>query len=1399
MGAKFAPSYANIFMGWLEINFVYADRNPFIHHIRLYKRLIDDLIIIWSSDGKSAEEFTEFLNISDNGVKFTHEWQKSEIHFLDVNLRGDTDTGTIISNLYRKPIAGNTLLHHKSAHPKHVFKGITKGQLLRAKRICNRESDYKKESQEIKNRLLERGYNQSLVDNALDEVTKIKRGDVLQKSTLTKSDHKTKNCTLFITKYSTEFYEICRILKKYFPMLYGDKQLKTVVERGFKCVYSRNVTLGNILSPSQITQNTRPTTWLSVNGTYKCGVSRCKACDFITEGKALVKADDILEAFTKYYSELYSAKTEDKGQSERFWSQIICPTITTEINSVLNSPISNEEISKTISELSMNKVAGPDGIPNEVYKILTQEITPHLCNTYNDFFITGKPIPADFSASFTTLLLKGGKDPNHKDSYRPIALLNSDYKILASILARRLQGGLPYIIHNDQAGFIHRRNSASKIREVLLVSEFFQTREEGTGDNKDLAIVAIDAAKAFDSVYFSHLFTSLNKFGFRDNFPNFIKNLYTCPHTRLIVNNSLSSNIIIERGTRQGCPLSPLLFNIAIESLAIRIRQNIEGVRIGEHEMKAALYADDILLYISNTKVNIPQLFSIIDQFGSFSGIGTAALAVQVVGSNWPKPHYTLLVTGLCRFQIMQILKERPYPVAEVEQLDRLEELSSKSELKEALGDLSEQFYKYAVQLLDMLDSSVPAVIKLKRLLNNLPKDLLPDVLSSIIRTTNEEKLQILEAVELEERFKVTIPLLLRQIEGLKLLQKTQNSKLDQDNKRVLTIRPMRKLGAISGKPFSLENTEDDDEDSDDILMIERKIKSANMPETALKVCIKELKRLKKMPHSSMPEYALTRNYLELMSELPWSKSTKDCLDIRSARILLDNDHYAMEKLKRRVLEYLAVRQLKNNLKGPILCFVGPPGVGKTSVGRSIAKTLGREFHRIALGGVCDQSDIRGHRRTYVGSMPGRIINGLKTVGVNNPVFLLDEVDKLGKSLQGDPAAALLEVLDPEQNHNFTDHYLNVPFDLSQVLFIATANTTASIPPPLLDRMEVIQVPGYSQEEKVEIAHRHLISKQLAQHGLTPQQIQIPQETTLEIITRYTREAGVRSLDRKFGAICRAVAVKVAEGQHRESKSEPGEGVDREEHKMTPEDSKSGIVSETADLALPPEMPILIDRHALRDILGAPMYEIEVFERLNQPGVAIGLAWTPLGGEIMFVEASRMDGEGQLTLTGQLGDVMKESAHLAISWLRSNAKKYHLTNAAGSFDLLDNTDIHLHFPAGAVTKDGPSAGVAIVTCLASLFSGQLVSSDIAMTGEITLRGLVLPVGGIKDKVLAAHRAGLKRVMIPKRNEKDLEEIPLNVRRDLHFVMASSLDEVLNAAFDGGFSHKITTDILNSKL
>uniref|UniRef100_A0A8D3EEX8 Lon protease homolog n=1 Tax=Scophthalmus maximus TaxID=52904 RepID=A0A8D3EEX8_SCOMX len=751
------------------------------------------------------------------------------------------------------------------------------------------------------------------------------------------------------------------------------------------------------------------------------------------------------------------------------------------------------------------------------------------------------------------------------------------------------------------------------------------------------------------------------------------------------------------------------------------VRLSVDSPRnmhlVGERLLRGTSLKSTIIGVIPNTRD--PEHDT--DDLPGLHKIGTAGIAVQVVGSNWPKPHFTLLITGLCRFSVSSLLKERPFVLAEVEQLDKLEQYTTPATqgvtaADGELGELSEKFYQTAVQLLGMLDMSLPVVAKSRRLLDSLPRETLPDVVASMIRTSNKEKLQVLDAVSLEERFKTALSMLTRQIDGLNLLRKTRKKSPDNE-KGVLSVR---KGGVFPGRQFNLD--EEDEEDGDDAAALQRKVHGANMPEAALRVCLKELKRLKKMPQS-MPEYALTRNYLDLMVELPWSKNTKDCLDIRSARTLLDNDHYAMDKLKRRVLEYLAVRQLKASLKGPILCFVGPPGVGKTSVGRSIARTLGREFHRIALGGVCDQSDIRGHR-SWTQSRTTASLTTTSTWPLTSP--------KCSSSPRQTPRR---------------------PF-----------------PPALLDRMELLQVPGYTQEEKVEIAQRHLIPNQLEQHGLTPQQLHIPQDTTQGIISRYTREAGVRSLERKIGAICRAVAVKVAEGRR----------VTETEASMPEKPSERG------DKAAPPEMPIVIDHIALKDILGPALFEMEVSERFTLPGVALGLAWTPLGGEIMFVEASRMEGEGQLTLTGQLGDVMKESAHLAISWLRANAKTYQLTNMVGGPDPLDGTDIHLHFPAGAVTKDGPSAGVTIVTCLASLFSGRLVRSDIAMTGEITLRGLVLPVGGIKDKVLAAYRAGVKRIILPKRNDKDLEELPANIRAKLDFVTATNLDEVLNAAFDGGF-------------
>lgn len=763
--------------------------------------------------------------------------------------------------------------------------------------------------------------------------------------------------------------------------------------------------------------------------------------------------------------------------------------------------------------------------------------------------------------------------------------------------------------------------------------------------------------------------------------------------------------------------------------------------------------------------------------------VGTAAVVVQVTGTNWPKPLYTLLVTGLCRFRIDKIVMEEPYLIAEVTQLDMLAEQEAEIRKNTDLATLADEFRLCANELVDMLDGRMPVVSRLKDMLSGLPDGSLPDTLASIVKASYLEKLEILKTEDLIERFRKSLHLLRRQKEGLRGTSplKTNSEMIRRVWKGNNQKRGVNMVVPREGKRIGRAFDEgDDNEDEDDIDELERKIRSADLPEHAFKVAMKEFKRLKKMP-PQFPEHATSRNYLEWMVDLPWNRETNDKLDISQARFDLDQDHYGLQKLKKRVIEYLSVRKLKNSLKGPILCFVGPPGVGKTSVGRSIAHTLGREFHRISLGGICDQSDIRGHRRTYIGSMPGRILNALKNVGVKNPVILLDEVDKMGKSLHGDPSAALLEVLDPEQNWTFVDHYLNIPFDLSQVLFIATANTISTIPPALLDRMELIMVPGYTQEEKMAISKRHLLPKQLKEHGITKDDLDFPDSSLQAVISNYTREAGVRSLERKIGGVCRAVAVQVAETvENTPEQAKDKAEEDPKEHEATSKTESSATTTGAAN-----KKAFLVTEKFLTEVLGPTMFESEVAQRLSTPGVAVGLAWTAMGGEIMFVEATRMGGEGKLTLTGQLGDVMKESAQLALSWLRSRSVEYCLTSE-DSEDLLERTDVHIHFPAGAVGKDGPSAGVAIVAVLVSLFSGRCSRSDTAMTGEITLRGLVLPVGGIKEKVLAAHRAGLKRVILPRRNEKDLTELPDNVKEEMDFVLANRVEDVLRAAFDDEF-------------
>jgi ATP-dependent Lon protease len=586
------------------------------------------------------------------------------------------------------------------------------------------------------------------------------------------------------------------------------------------------------------------------------------------------------------------------------------------------------------------------------------------------------------------------------------------------------------------------------------------------------------------------------------------------------------------------------------------------------------------------------------------------------------------------------------------------------------------------------------------------------------------------------------------------------------------------------------EELGDNDDDEDDVVALERKMQNAGMPANIWKHAQRELRRLRKM-QPQQPGYNSSRAYLELLADLPWQKVSEEReLDLRAAKESLDRDHYGLTKVKQRIIEYLAVRKLKPDARGPVLCFVGPPGVGKTSLASSIAKALNRKFIRISLGGVKDEADIRGHRRTYIGSMPGRLIDGLKRVSVSNPVMLLDEIDKTGSDVRGDPASALLEVLDPEQNKTFNDHYLNVPFDLSKVIFVATANRMQPIPPPLLDRMEVIELPGYTPEEKLKIAMKHLIPRVLEQHGLSSAYLQIPEAMVKLIIERYTREAGVRNLERNLAALARAAAVKVAEQANTlrlgkeiqpitttllDSRLADGGEVEMEVIPMGHD------ISNTYENP----SPMVVDEAMLEKVLGPPRFDDrEAADRVASPGVSVGLVWTSCGGEVQFVEATAMVGKGDLHLTGQLGDVIKESAQLALTWVRARAADLNLSPTS-DVNLLESRDIHIHFPAGAVPKDGPSAGVTLVTSLVSLFSNRKVRADTAMTGEMTLRGLVLPVGGVKDKVLAAHRYGIKRVILPERNLKDLTEVPSPILSGMEILLVKRIEEVLDHAFEDG--------------
>jgi ATP-dependent Lon protease len=633
---------------------------------------------------------------------------------------------------------------------------------------------------------------------------------------------------------------------------------------------------------------------------------------------------------------------------------------------------------------------------------------------------------------------------------------------------------------------------------------------------------------------------------------------------------------------------------------------------------------------------------------------------------------------------------------------------------------------------------------KIEQILNlkNLPPEIvmvtdnisdpgvLADLVASNLRLKIEESQAILEIFDPIERLKKVNDLLSRELELSTMQARIQNQAKEEMSKTQRDYFLREQLKQIQ------QELGEGDERAEEMNEIRKQIDKAKMPPEVKKEADKQLRRLEQM-HPESSEASLVRTYLDWLVDLPWSKKTKDNLNIKKAKQVLDEDHYNLEKIKERILEYLAVNKLRKKLKGPILCFVGPPGVGKTSLGRSIARALGRNFVRVSLGGVRDEAEIRGHRRTYVGALPGRVIQGIKQAGSNNPVFMLDEIDKVGADFRGDPSAALLEVLDPEQNHAFSDHYLNLPFDLSNTLFLCTANLLDPVPAALADRMEVIQLSGYTNEEKLEIARKYLIPRQFEDNGLSAKTIEISDDAMLRIIGEYTKEAGLRNLEREIASICRKVARKVAEGK--------------------------------TDLTR-------ITRANVHSFLGAPKFLPEAEQEHHEIGVATGLAWTSAGGEILYVEASLSKGRGNLTLTGQLGDVMKESAQAAVSYARAHAKKLDIEE-----DFYQKLDIHIHVPAGAIPKDGPSAGITMATALISALTKRAVSRDVAMTGEITLRGRVLPIGGLKEKSLAAFRAGIKTIIIPERNQKDLDEIPKVLRRKLQWVLAESMSDVLKSA------------------
>lgn len=704
---------------------------------------------------------------------------------------------------------------------------------------------------------------------------------------------------------------------------------------------------------------------------------------------------------------------------------------------------------------------------------------------------------------------------------------------------------------------------------------------------------------------------------------------------------------------------------------------------------------------------------------GDLHRIGASASILKVV--HIAKDSYSAILRGVQRLRLMRIVETTPYLIGDFEVIDEsdvdrdieLDALvmnlrSTAAEVIRFMPDMSRE----ASQMLETVQDPVH----------------LCDFIAANMDINADERQQILSKLDIKDRLTLTIRFLSRQLEVAKVSDRIQSQIKDEidKNQREYFLRQQYKL---------IKEELGEADDNSDLEDIETRVEEKELPEEVRKVARKQLSRLKQMQPAS-GEYGVIRTYLETLLDIPWMEATEDKLDIAEARRILDEDHYGLDKVKERLIEFLAVRKLRKDMRGPILCLVGPPGVGKTSLGRSVARAIDRKFVRISLGGVRDEAEIRGHRRTYLGALPGRIVQGLRKAETINPVMMLDEIDKVANDFRGDPQAALLEVLDPQQNNTFSDHYVELPVDLSQVMFIANANQLDTISPPLRDRMEIIEIPGYTANEKLEIVKRFLLPRQVEENGITMDHIAMRDDVIAHIIDRYTREAGVRSLERRIADVCRKVAVKVANDE------------------------------------VPAGVAVEITVDVLADYLGPERFEYESADRVNEPGITTGLAWTPVGGDILFIEASKSKGRGELKLTGQLGDVMKESALAAISHLKMHADQFGLAD-----DFLKETDVHIHFPAGAVPKDGPSAGIAIFTTLLSLFTDRRVRHDVAMTGEITLRGNVLPVGGIKEKTLAAQRAGIKRVILPERNRKDMVEVSQEVKDNVEFFFVSRVEDV----------------------